>query len=64
MPFKCNLQRYNLADFRTLGTAFSTLFRVLLGDFSYNDLVDVNPVMAGLLFYTFIFMGRAAYRIN
>ena len=46
-----------LADYRTLGTAFSTLFRVLLGDFSYGDLVDINPVMAGLLFYTFILMG-------
>mmetsp|Transcript_18756 Transcript_18756/g.46699 ORF Transcript_18756/g.46699 Transcript_18756/m.46699 type:complete len:1062 (+) Transcript_18756:270-3455(+) len=46
-----------LSDYRTLGTCFSTLFRVLLGDFDYGSLVEVNPTMAVLLFYSFILMG-------
>lgn len=46
-----------LSDYNSLSTSFGTLFRILLGDFDYQSLDEVNGTMAPILFYSFIVMG-------
>jgi len=46
-----------LSDYNSLATCFGTLFRILLGDFDYQSLDEVNSTMAPILFYSFIVMG-------
>eukprot|EP01063_Lacrimia_lanifica_P015261 TRINITY_DN22073_c0_g1_i1.p1 TRINITY_DN22073_c0_g1~~TRINITY_DN22073_c0_g1_i1.p1 ORF type:complete len:874 (+),score=327.79 TRINITY_DN22073_c0_g1_i1:76-2622(+) len=42
-----------LFEFRNLNTSFSTLMRMLLGDFDYPSLRRENRVLAGLYFWSF-----------
>lgn len=44
----------NLHNYKTLGDALGALNRIALGDFDYAELYDTNPLMAPLLFYTYV----------
>mmetsp|Transcript_91875 Transcript_91875/g.162085 ORF Transcript_91875/g.162085 Transcript_91875/m.162085 type:complete len:1111 (+) Transcript_91875:69-3401(+) len=40
-------------DFATVPVAFNTCFRMLFGDFDYDNLSKVNPITVGLWFWSF-----------
>ena len=42
-----------LAEYRTVGEATTTLMKILLGDFDYGALVNANRVMAPVLFFLY-----------
>ena len=44
----------DLDNYKTLSASFFTLFRVLLGDFDYFELEQVDALMAPILFFSFI----------
>lgn len=46
-----------MEDFRDLGTAMSTLMRMLIGDFDYIALRDENRFIAPLFFWSFMILG-------
>ena len=45
-----------LEAWKTIGDSLGSLMRILLGDFDYPELQEVNKIMAPLLFYLFIFV--------
>jgi hypothetical protein len=44
-------------DFRSIDASYSTLMRMLLGDFDYDALKVENRVLAGMFFWAFIILG-------
>eukprot|EP00759_Apiculatamorpha_spiralis_P053816 PhF_6_TR643/c0_g1_i1/m.896/K04990/PKD2L1; polycystin 2L1 len=44
-------------DFRSIDASYSTLMRMLLGDFDYESLKVENRVLAGMFFWAFIILG-------
>eukprot|EP00760_Papus_ankaliazontas_P030738 PhM_4_TR4995/c1_g6_i1/m.73172 len=44
-------------DFRSIDASYSTLMRMLLGDFDYEALKTENRVLAGMFFWAFIILG-------
>ena len=46
-----------LFEYRTLGVAYSTLSRILLGDFDYESLRQENKWLAGIWFWAFVILG-------
>eukprot|EP00760_Papus_ankaliazontas_P025465 PhM_4_TR2724/c0_g1_i1/m.43805/K04990/PKD2L1; polycystin 2L1 len=47
----------NINAFRSVGVSFSTLMRMLLGEFDYAEMHAVNRVLAGMYFWLFTILG-------
>ena len=46
-----------LYDYRSLGEAFSTLMRMLLGDFDFESLREESKYLAAIFFWSFVVLG-------
>ena len=45
-----------LEDFANIGRAFNTVFRIMLGDFDWDEMNDVGRLVAGIWFWTFTWL--------
>ena len=46
----------NMPEFRNIGTAFSSLLRLLVGESKYDDMKAVNRFLAGAYFWSFLIL--------
>ncbi|CAF0982730.1 unnamed protein product [Didymodactylos carnosus] len=44
-----------ISSFSTLGQAFVTMFRIVLGDFDYEIISNASPIIGALYFFSYIF---------